>query len=917
MVKIKNFSFSKITKIFVTYIFLLGTITGIIFSFTNYIYKEDEYTNLSGPQTTTEFSNNYEFLIEVTSSGTNISNEDLDFYANNLQENLNYLGFHDALVNMEGEDYVNVVLPLYGNSETYTDFSINDTILALKNFLTGEIEVGFYDYNGVSIFDEKGNYNLSGLNPSYLPNMIKPNSANVTSNNGYTNIEFTPSNGDKGHNAFVDAYDSIGNAELTEESDSSASSSTENPNLMYVWINYDQLLSFVEVYDSEAYSSSADLYTYCTTPEDGSSSNSVKNVCKPYLVTVQEIPSYTNPNFRTIEITSQSGTLDKNLVNYYKNQFDISSRGIKTSVVRSGWVDHVYSNQQLIYSFIIFAAIILLILLMVISYYGLLGSIISLSSSLIYLFMFLTLFASGVQFSFALSFSIFAFVVISTIMMIYIATKFKERMSWTKKTSLKAFKKTLIESVPIISVYTTVMLISGLFTYLFGYQQIAMIGTVLFTSTLFFIGILLLVFIPLSCYVLSYFDNKNDSLKDSKYNYILGVITKDYKKSNDVKSISNIKTPKIKKSFSILTSITAILAITFIVSASLLGTGNWYSNYGNSYDINTYRYDVLYLDGQVVTSEDEIVSKGELESLSYISDSQVEYIVDIFDNYSNVEGYNLSVEESTCSISDIGNPDSNLGGTTDTCDVTRTPSLVVYTDSQINSSNLSSLEKELQKSGESYKFSNVTGLYVSDYVITYSLGNVGIVIAILFIVLALLLLTISKWSGAVASMWVMFLQTIGLFVISLIFFVPINIYFAYAIIISFIVSSFIKITYTYQFRREIKYLNTRFKTKEDISIAVSRTSKETFKFTILSYLVLALGGIVILAIAGTSMLSFAIPLIIASLLGIFFDLLVLPYLIAKMETFRQNRRRKSWEKDLNNSKDKDNKSEQLVEGINF
>ncbi|NQX83673.1 MAG: hypothetical protein HRS57_00590 [Mycoplasmataceae bacterium] len=917
MVKIKNFSFNKITKIFVTYLFLLGTITGIIFSFTNYIYKEDQYTNLAGPETTTEFSNNYEFLVEVTSSGKAISDDDLYFYANNLQENLNYLGFHDALVNIEGDDYVNVVLPLYGNSETYTDYSINDTILALKNFLTGEIEVGFYDYNGVSVFDEKGNYNNSGVSPSYLPNMIKPNSAKVVSNNGYTNIEFVPSNGDKGHNAFVDAYDSVGNAELPEESDSSASSSTENPNLMYVWINYDQLLSFVETYDSEGFSTAADLYTYCTSSDDGTSTNSIKDVCKPYLVTVEEIPSYTNPNFKTIEISSPSGTLDKDLVNYYKNQFDISSRGIKTSVVRSGWVDHVYSNQQLVYSFIIFAALILLILLIVISYYGLLGTIISLSSSLIYLFMFLTLFASGVQFSFALSFSVFAFVVISTIMMVYVATKFKERMSWTKKTSTKAFKKTLVESVPIISVYTTVMLISGLFTYLFGYQQIAMIGTVLFTSSLFFIAVLLLVFIPLSFYVLSHFDNKDDSLKDSKYHYILGVITKNYKKSKDGKISSNIKLPKFKNSFKILTSITAIFTVMFIVSASLLGTGNWYTNYDNSYDINTYRYDVLYIDGQVVTSDDEIISKGELESLSYISDSQTEYIVDIFNNYSNVEGYNLSVEESTCSISDIGNPDSSLGGTTNTCDVTRTPSLVIYTDSQINQSELSNIEKELQSSGESYEFSDVTGLFVSDYVVDYSLGNVGIIIAILFVILALLLLTISKWSGAVASMWVMFLQTIGLFVISLLFFVPTNIYFAYAILISFVVSSFIKITYTYQFRREIKYLNTQFKTKEDISLAVSRTSKETFKFTILSYLVLAFGGIVILAVAGTSMLSFAIPLIIASLLGIIFDLLVLPIIISKVETFRQNRRKTSWEKDIKNSKDKDSNSEQLVEGINF
>ncbi len=102
MEKLKDFFLNKSVKVILTYIFLIGIITGIFFSFTNDFYAKDKYTDNYEFQTTTDFSDSYQFLIEVDSID-GVDNP-IDEIAELYQSNLNYLGFQNAEISISGEN---------------------------------------------------------------------------------------------------------------------------------------------------------------------------------------------------------------------------------------------------------------------------------------------------------------------------------------------------------------------------------------------------------------------------------------------------------------------------------------------------------------------------------------------------------------------------------------------------------------------------------------------------------------------------------------------------------------------------------------------------------------------------------------------------------------------------------------------
>lgn len=919
--------FSKATKIIFTYIFLIGTLIGIVFSFTDYIYATDPITNETGPTTSTEFSNNYEFLIKVDKR--NITSKELTDIAVMVQENLNYLGFSDAMVNTEGTDSIRVTLPLYGNNADYSDLMIDQTVAALKVMFSGPTEIGFYDSNGVSLFgtDTKDvAYNTTGVAPDELPQMIEPGSAKAVVENGYITIEFVP-NGEDGHNAFIDAFTALGNSSSTPTEGSAT-------NAMYVWINYDKLYSLISYADPDGLAASENLYNYCLPVDiDGNKiyNGTYKKVCEPYIITVQQVKPMTNPNFKTIQLVAPiTGSFDADLANYYVNQMNFSTQGISFEVTQSGWIDHEYSNQQLVYSFIIFAILIMLMLILVISYYGLIGVLISLISSLTYLITFIVLFSTGIQFSFLVSAIIFMFISINMMMYLYVANKFKQRLSWTKKTPSKAFTKTLKNTLSVLFSYSAIVLVAGFVTYIYGYQQIAIIGITIFLISLLFVGFYVFVFIPGMYFILGGINEKLD-VSSKNYNYIVGKTSFKEIKAPSEKLLSKDKEKKYLKilnitTVSLITVFLSVVTIMMVLPTPITNT---------SFDkqINTYRYDVV-LQTSAVTSvalpqpgdSTPPVSGPSISSLDYMSQEEVDSVVNEFSQYTNVDGYTLGIDEqTTCDFSTPGIGVYEIGEVTEKCYITRTPSLIVYTTDKLTTDQESQIIADLYVADDSdtddvseevsYAIST-NGVKSSTHIVDYSLTNVAIILSILFVVALFILIVIGKWSLMTAAGWSLFIQTIGLFTLSIVFFIPMNTYFVYSLLLSFIVGLFTKVVYTYQLRREMGHLHKKLLSEEDVTNSTKLASKNTLRVIVASYTILALSGIVLAIVGGLQLLSFALPMIISAFIGILIDTMMLPLLSKKLETIRQNKKAKNWKDDLDISKDRSKRTEQLVEGIN-
>lgn len=934
MEKLKQITFSKYFKSITLIIFFLGSLVGTFFVFNNYIYSKDKYTGKTSIETSSDFNSNYEFLVEVDS---NYGFEyDIDHIANIQQENLNYLGFQEAIVNVESDNQFRVSIPLAEDFQEAEVTDIDQQIKALNIFFTGDIQISFLDSNGISLFDDRGNYNSSAstYNLDDVPNMVEPNSAKFESINGSTVINFRPSNGENGKKAFQDAMNAISqNPAPGESSEDGSSEDSSTTNEITVWINYNKLYDFISFVDPDGLSNvSNNLLQYCIpTDAEGNQTfkGSFKPVCDPYLVTSHQAHEIPNDNFKFVQLhgpipAGSETTFDLDLAKFFVNQFNESSSNYNTKVIYNGWTSNPFNQDDLTLSFIIFAIIIMIFIIIVIAFYGMSGLVSSIIATIIYMLSFLVLFASGVQFSFATSAAIFIFVMIDLIMLSFISKRFKERTIDSRKTMSQTFKDFLRNDSSLVAIFSLIMLIFGFISYTFGYQQIALIGTLAFLSSLFFIALFIILLIPLYFYISE--DVDLDKLKEKKYSILLGFLKINEPKIMNQKEIENrdIKKSKSLKFISIFSFIFLATTITFFVLSATLGQAP--INNSLSSTSGLYRYDLI--------SDQSFKEEDDLTNLDYISDDEANNVISTFEQYTKVNSIQLTiVQEYSCTYEDI-----EISGSTEDCYIESIPSIAILTSNALNQSDLLSIIDDLNNDDftsrptedefyePDYKYtyfdsniytSEIDPTFYSSYSFEYWVNNAFVIASISFAIIILFYFIVSKSAGMFAGGWSLIFQFMASFSLMFIFFLPMSDYVVFAMLFSFSISAFTKFIFLQVYKRKLNSNKVKVHGIGEIEIAIKNAQNETKYITLITNSLLVIFGIVLTGFLGLSQLPVLIYSVISFVMSIVFDIYLMPILLKWSEVSASNVKAKNIKKDMEKEKNQGLIVEDLVEDINY
>lgn len=452
-------------------ILVLGVLIGSIFGLVN-SYKENKDN--------ADKSYNERAQIEVNVKPLT-EDGNINDSANILMDNLDFVGEHQTNISVVGDEQLIITTPINSYNEKDSDRIFDPNLnpkyvkemeqLALVLFFQGNIEFRTVDgqalfqiVNGKIRFVEpeieddtttssyeqqtKDIYDVSSA-PELFTN------ATVEHANGNPYISLTPKDN------LIDEF-----LLWTSWINSQAN---QNDASYVVWFEYEKLLNIVSAIDP-TYTSDVGLFSYAVDQSTGE----VKTWMRPFLITYNYVP--------TIEVYEDTvnlyGTFTEREAQYYVNKINNSNK-YKYSITNITLLTNTHSSTILIVMFMLFVLLIAISIFTFTWYFGLLGLLAGIFTMLSNLFSVLILSSLGIVITGFALFSLFIIFIVVNLIVYFVLAKYK--INNDKSTS--KYNK-----------------------FLKNYKTISLelfIPVLMFSSTLFVVGILLNTFLSSIFYLIS------------------------------------------------------------------------------------------------------------------------------------------------------------------------------------------------------------------------------------------------------------------------------------------------------------------------------------------------------------------------------------------------------------------------------
>ncbi len=943
----------------------LGLVTGVVFGAKNSWQQ--------GYDTDITFDNQYQIEVEVVREST--SNDSIYTIAQDAQVRLDYAGYDQAEIYIVDDNHLmlSVNMESINQADPYsyeTQAETIDELVAIYASVFLKFNIEFRTTDGQQMFDVV-NGQVQFVTPQYestetastttyedvettedilLPpdveiyqiQLVADNSAEIVYQSGYPYVKFTPY-GDLWVE-FDKAVDYLSTADT---------STNATANQYVVWMGFDALMYLIELTDPEGWAAAggteANVLTYCYTDSTGAATTEPIDLCDPFLIGAGTATQPLSTFDKTITL-NLGLTLDQTKEAVARINFSTQDYSFKLQ--STTLIETSQSEMSLLIVIIALMTVIILVAFSFTWYFGLLGFLASLVIGSIGAMMMASLAAFMIPITapvlFGILISALVLVVVSGSILKALKECLMDNMTFGAYIK-KAFGDSWIKTFPVV--ITTIVLLIGLTTL----TPIAIKVGLSFAIYSILIGFLSLIFgFTLIAFGFIWLFDKQTfehfkKKETQTYSFWIGKLGKSESKQELLnvygRAIKHTTTNKMAK-------ITAFAAVALVIlSFGLFGilwasTGSGMNTSG-SYD-TFYRYDVVLNSNDWIDTNDlkwtsdidynDPYNEEQLR-LNVIEDTNA--IIDAFeDNGVNVNS-TFVIRQDSRYVSYITVPD-NPTTPQQTNEYQFSYGLAIYSNEEMTQAQFDAINTDLAA------LDNDGDITTDDSGYTISLNqslssstvdsNTGAIVSynassmenftqpfeaqkMLYsmLIAAALLFSISwilyKWSFAVSLVGTVVGELLVLWGLLTVLYIPVTPFIFAAMAIVMFTSVFLKTLLNNNIKQQMS--KTKEKNKHTIQNGVVNGMKNTlWRSLIIVAFMLAITS-AILSVFGASTLIIFISMLFGSLIILFANNTIYPWLLVNVETLRIRLKQQQLTADMNRAKDVDSLEEEYIEGINY